>query len=461
MSDFTVAKDQNGNYIRPFDYNKHIHTQLICTDPQCAKELIFKKSHKRKYPRHQDGTRKKGKYRVENHFAHKSTGGCSGGESWQHITAKGLAHQNYDKWQFITHICCNWRCETPTYLKFSEYPFAKQEQKYKTRSLDVGFCDENGNVVAGIEIHHTNKVSDQKKVDLSELIWVEVTAKSMIEHFKKKRWRIETENCDKESYCAKCIIQCKGKGECWEGDYEPYGMTRYHKDKQYDCKYNCKLKECLRCERKLPEKVLKSRDYCPSCYYNNAEAESRVKREKDERERDAREKASEERYAREVAAAVAADVAAADVAAEVAAAVAADVAAEEKASEEKAAREKTERKRIRKEQKVQAFRDRYKCMTKAYTLIIASGIVYHFPKEDNVAHIDLDEKMYSEMYKTICNYMSDDWINYNEQEQLPDENNLILLYTSRHFALRILKLFNGDTKLTTQLAKEMNSIREC
>ena len=95
-------------------------------------------------------------------------------------------------------------------------------------------------------------------------------------------------------------------------------------------------------------------------------------------------------------------------------------------------------------------------MRLAYDLITANTKEYEVYNAYETVALNNSAKEYLKMHRTICRYMAKKWTSYDENEMLLDEDNLIKLYTSKHFALRIVKLFNGDVKLAALLAKEMS-----
>jgi hypothetical protein len=116
------------------------------------------------------------------HFRHVVAKGgetsCSGGESDIHKLAKMLIVEHLPN--IVFKVKCE--CNMPTTIRFQGSVIAVEEQPYGTRKLDVGIVEANNksNIVAGIEVHHTHLVDEEKQKDIIKLQWIEVEAEEII-----------------------------------------------------------------------------------------------------------------------------------------------------------------------------------------------------------------------------------------------------------------------------------------
>ena len=154
----------------------------------CNEIMFFRKKHKRKMNNRE--------FDVRCTFVHKNENVC---ESYQHKTAKKIITTTLPLWKFTYETCT--KCDAKKTVQF-KHNQGKEEVSFHKYKLDVGIFFEN-NVVGAVEIFHTHRVDEEKKLFLDScILWVEIYASEVINCFQRKNYHIESMNMFK--LCARC-----------------------------------------------------------------------------------------------------------------------------------------------------------------------------------------------------------------------------------------------------------------
>ena len=113
-------------------------------------------------------------------FAHKGAYAhdTGGGESYIHCYAKCLISSNIQRWTFTDNCSkCSTHLQTHRFLR------AKDEVPFDEFRLDVAAFNDDGSIVAAIEVFHTHAVGPDKRARLEhkDLVVIEVAATDVIE----------------------------------------------------------------------------------------------------------------------------------------------------------------------------------------------------------------------------------------------------------------------------------------
>jgi hypothetical protein len=148
----------------------HKQEEYLCVEAKCSNsKLILRKGD-----------------RNVHHFAHRHSEDdcvCGGGmgESQMHITAKHMLCDNLTKFAFKVQPC-NTFCEAHV-LEFNDTHTTQVEMPLGAYYLDVGVCNQDGDVVAALEVRHTHAVPDEKRRHLNQKLKhgvVEVAARDVL-----------------------------------------------------------------------------------------------------------------------------------------------------------------------------------------------------------------------------------------------------------------------------------------
>ena len=154
----------------------------------CNETMYFRRKHKRKMNNTE--------FHVRCTFVHKNENVC---ESYQHKTAKKIIATTLPLWKFTFEECT--RCNAKKVVQFKHNNAIEEVSFYKFK-LDVGIFF-NKNVIGAVEIFHTHRVDEEKKLYLdSNILWVELSASEVVDCFQQKDFNIHSLN--KNKLCATC-----------------------------------------------------------------------------------------------------------------------------------------------------------------------------------------------------------------------------------------------------------------